>query len=342
MHARNLAQDPGVDEVVLLGRDPGRLGPALDDVRAAIALDAPASLAGAHAPAGEAADVRIGDGLDSELPALDGIVIATNTASHPELTLRAARAGVPTLVEKPLTLDLERLESLADELDRFGTPVMVAFHRRYDPAHQELRRRVRAGDAGTVRAVHGIDHDRLPLSPDYIPHSGGIWRDLLIHDFDSIPWVTGRRVTRVWATGAVLDAPVHAEHDDVDTASATLVLDSGAIADVTGLRRNGAGQDVRLEVFGSLDSFGAGLDAHTPITSTEPGGTAPEAPHEQFIERFERAFRAEIAAFVRVANGELDANLTPPRAGLDAIRIAQAAAESCRTGRPVDVTTTTQ
>jgi myo-inositol 2-dehydrogenase / D-chiro-inositol 1-dehydrogenase len=239
-------------------------------------------------------------------------------------------------VEKPLALDPTQLTALAHELDDIGTEVMVAFHRRYDPGHQRLRQHILDGDAGTLRAVTATGHDHLALSPDYIPGSGGIWLDMLIHDFDVIPWVTGQRVRSVWATGSVLDAPVHAEYGDVDSALAVLVLESGAAATVSGLRRNGAGQDARLEIFGSLDSFGAGLDARTPMTSTEPDVDPPSPPYDQFIDRFERAFRAEADAFVRLASGT-GSNLTPPRDGLVAIRIAQAAAESMRTGRAIDL-----
>jgi myo-inositol 2-dehydrogenase/D-chiro-inositol 1-dehydrogenase len=338
MHARNLAQSNGVDEVVLIGRDQTRLRAAVDQVHTAIRSDAPAALAGNLAPRGQVAAVVAGRGLDDELGTLDGVVVATHTSTHPAFALQLARAGVPSLVEKPLALEPAQLTALANQLDDTGTEVMVAFQRRYDPGHQLLRQRVLAGDAGTVRAVTATEHDHFALSPEYVPASGGIWLDMLIHDFDTIPWVTGQPVRSVWATGSVLDAPIHAEYDDVDSALAVLVLQSGAVATVSGLRRNGAGQDVRLEVFGSLGSFGAGIDSGTPMTSTEPGIEPPGPPYDQFIERFERAFRAEADAFVRLIAGK-GVNLTPPRDGLVAIRIAQAAAQSIRTGVPVDVQT---
>ncbi len=336
MHARNLAQTAGVDEVVLMGRDPARLEVAVKEVMTALQPDAPSKLAGDLAPRGPVATVTAGAGLTEELPVLAGVVVATSTSTHPAFALEIARAGVPSLVEKPLALDPDQLTALADELDDIGTEVMVAFHRRYDPGHQRLRQRVLDGDAGTLRAVTATGHDHPALSPAYIPTSGGIWLDMLIHEFDTIPWVTGERVRSVWATGTVLDAPVHAEHGDVDTALAVLVLESGAAATVSGVRRNGAGQDVRLEVFGSLGSFGAGLDSRTPMTSTEPSVDPPAPPYEEFIDRFERAFRAEADAFVRLASGAGE-NLTPPRDGLVAIRIAQAAAESIRTGSTIDL-----
>lgn len=336
MHARNLAQTEGVDEVVLLGRNPARLDDSLASLTEALTPGAPAEIAGALAGDGPAASLRIGESWDAELGDLDGVVVATTTSTHPELALGAARAGVPSLVEKPLALDLGQLERLAAQIDETGTEVMVAFHRRYDPAHQELHRLIAAGEAGAVRAVTATNHDRTRLSPDYIPVSGGIWLDLMIHDFDAIPWATGQRVKSVWATGSVLDAPAHAEHGDVDSALAVLVLESGAVATVSGLRRNDAGQDVRLQVFGSQNTFGAGLDEHAPITSTEPGVPAPSAPYVQFIDRFERAFRSEARAFVDLVAGTGE-NLTPPREGLAAIRVALAAAESLRTGERVDI-----
>ena len=278
MHARNLAQTTGVDEVVLMGRNPARLAISVDQVCAALQPDAPAELAGNLAPRGRSATVTAGGALDEELAALDGVVVATSTSTHPAFALQIARAGLPSLVEKPLALDPSQLTELADQLDDIGTEVMVAFHRRYDPGHQLLRQRILAGDAGIIRAVTATEHDHFALSPDYIPGSGGIWLDMIIHDFDTIPWVTGQRVRSVWATGSVLDAPVHAEHGDVDSAVAVLVLESGAAATVSGLRRNGAGQDARLEVFGTLNSFGAGIDERTPMTSTEPGSVRPALP----------------------------------------------------------------
>ena len=224
MHARNLAQTDGVDEVVLMGRDPARLAVAVKrGLRPRSSRTPRRSWPADLAPRGPLATVTAGAGLTEELPALDGVVVATSTSTHPAFALEIARAGVPSLVEKPLALDPDQLTALADELDDIGTEVMVAFHRRYDPGHQRLRQRILDGDAGTLRAVTATGHDHLALSPDYIPTSGGIWLDMLIHDFDTIPWVTGERVRSVWATGSVLDAPVHAEHGDVDTALAVLV-----------------------------------------------------------------------------------------------------------------------
>ncbi|RZT66476.1 myo-inositol 2-dehydrogenase/D-chiro-inositol 1-dehydrogenase [Microcella alkaliphila] len=338
MHARNIAQADGVSDVILIGRDTTKTEHAADLIRSSILDGAPVELAGEFAPTGnipariQTTTARFGAALSG----LDGIVVATSTETHPQLAIEAAEAGIPALVEKPLALDLATLEATCRRLEATGSPVMIAFHRRYDPAHRALRQRIADGEAGTVRIISATDHDRLPLDVDYIPRSGGIWRDLLIHDFDIIPWVTGQRIVSVTAHGSVLDAAAHAEHGDVDTAAALLTLESGAIATVTATRRNGAGQDVRLEVFGSDGTFGAGISDRTPVTSTEPGGNAPTEPYQQFIDRFELAFRAETDAFLRLAAGTGE-NGSPPRAGVDALRVALAAARSLETGATVTI-----
>lgn len=337
MHARNLAQDPNIDRVTVVGRDEQRLRGEVESLRASIAPGAPAELTGDHAPASAEADFEWSTAsIDQLAGRVDGLVIATPSASHPELTLQGARAGIPLLVEKPLSIDLDELNALADELDRYPTQVMVAYQRRYDPGHQRLREHVRNGDAGRLRLVRAVGHDHYPLRIEYIPKSGGMWLDMLIHDFDAIPWVTGERVVRVQAVGSVLDEPLYGELGDTDTAAAILTLASGALALASGMRRNGAGQDIRLEVFGSDNTFAAGLESRTPVTSAEPGVPGPAAPYDTFIDRFEVAFRNEVAHFVRVLRGE-DANLTPPRSGIHAVEIAEAAGRSRLLGAPVDL-----
>ncbi len=322
LHARNAGGHDDVTEVVLVGRSADRLAAAARDVRAAL-------------PAGGGAAVSVSTDLDAALAAADACVVATSTPSHAALTRRAAGAGLPVLVEKPLTLDLTELAGLVADLgDR---PVMVGYQRRYDPGYQELRRHVREGRLGTVRAAHATSHDHHPAAPSYLPASGGIWRDLVVHDLDLLPWVLDDRVVRIQATGAVLDDPVYAEHDDVDTALVQLTFASGALGTISALRGNGAGHDVRLEVFGSADSRAAGLGPSTPVTAADPGLPPPRDVPQDFAERFAAAFRNELAHFLRLARGERSANLTPPAAGLTAQRLAEAAHRSWSTGRPVDL-----
>ena len=335
MHARNLAQDPRVDEVVLIGRDESRLNSAHATVTDALEPGVGASLAGRCVPKGPPALVRATlEPLGEVLPRLDGVVVATSTITHADLALKVAESGTPLLIEKPLSLSSGDLSTLTERLEATATPIMVAFHRRYDPGYQRLRERIAAGEIGLVRIARSTNHDHYPLPLHFIPESRGIWLDLLIHDFDITPWVMGQTVTSVQAFGSVMDEREYARHGDVDTAVAVLEFDSGAMATISGTRKNGAGQDCRLEVFGSDGTLGAGFDEHMPVSSTEPEAALPESPYADYQVRFEPAFRSEIANFIRMVLGEAP-SLTPPRSGLVATRIAEAAGKSLMTGRRI-------
>ena len=152
----------------------------------------------------------------------------------------------------------------------------------------------------------------------YIAASGGIFRDLHIHDFDAIRFVTGREIVEVYADGAVRETPWFERHGDVDTAAVLLRLSGGPLAVVTGTRHDALGYDVRLEVFGTADSIVAGVDTHSPLRSVEPGSPRVEAAYRTFLDRFERAYRAELAAFVDsvLHGGESACSLHEARAAL--------------------------
>jgi myo-inositol 2-dehydrogenase/D-chiro-inositol 1-dehydrogenase len=315
MHARNAAAV--ADEVVVYDAMPGRVAAVLEEA------------------AGRAA-VRSCAGVAALVGAVDAVVVATPTPTHAELTLAAVRAGVPVLCEKPLAMELGGLRTLLEDLRPYDVPVMVGFQRRYDPAYAELRRRVAAGEAGRVHVVRSTSHDRVPPDPAFVPTSGGVWRDLLIHDFDAVAWIAGERVVEVYAAGSVLVDGVYAAYGDADTATATLRFESGALGVVTGTRRNGQGYDCRLEVFGADATLATGVDGFTPVVSLEPGAPPPDGAHDGFMGRFAGAYRSEMVHFAALARGEAD-NLTPPVAGLHALEIALACERSMAHGGPVSV-----
>lgn len=327
VHARNAAAV--ADEVLVYDATPGRAeGFVREGVYEGVRE-------GGLRPGGRTAG-RPCDSVESLLEAADALVIATPTPSHAELTLAAVRAGVPVLCEKPLTMELDRLLALIDELEPYDVPVMVGFQRRYDPAYTELRRRVAGGDTGRVHVVRSASHDRLPPDPSFVPTSGGVWRDLLIHDFDALAWIVGERVTDVYAAGSVLVDEVYAACGDADTATATLRFEGGALGVVTGTRRNGQGYDCRLEVFGADATLATGVDGRTPVVSVEPGAPGPDGTHDGFMGRFAAAYQSEMEHFAGLIRGEAD-NLTPPVAGLHALEIALACERSMAQGGPVSV-----
>ncbi|MFJ9209596.1 Gfo/Idh/MocA family oxidoreductase [Streptomyces sp. NPDC102264] len=266
---------------------------------------------------------------------LDAVVIASATASHAELISRAARAGLPAFCEKPIALDLPGTLGALGEVESAGTVLQLGFMRRFDAGYGAARELVRSGRLGRLHTVRAITSDPAPPPAAYLPLSGGLYRDCLVHDFDIMRWVTGREVVEVYATGSDAGPAMFREAGDVDTAAAVLTLDDGTLATATATRCNGAGYDVRMELAGELDQVAVGLDDRTPITSTEPKGPpAPGSPWPGFLERFAPAYEAELDAFLKVVSGELE-NPCDGREALHALRIAEACERSRRERRPV-------
>ncbi|MFE7753594.1 Gfo/Idh/MocA family oxidoreductase [Streptomyces sp. NPDC057418] len=266
---------------------------------------------------------------------VDAVVIASATAAHAELIGRAARAGLPAFCEKPIALDLPGTLGALLEVDRAGSVLQLGFMRRFDAGYAAARAAVRSGALGRLHTVRAVTSDPAPPPAAYLPLSGGLFRDCLVHDFDILRWVTGREVTEVYATGSDAGPPIFRAAGDVDTAAALLTLDDGTLATATATRCNGAGYDVRMELAGERDQIAVGLDDRTPLTSAEPQGPpVPDEPWPGFLERFAPAYEAELDAFVRVVRGEA-ANPCDGREALHALRIAEACELSRTERRPV-------
>jgi myo-inositol 2-dehydrogenase/D-chiro-inositol 1-dehydrogenase len=267
---------------------------------------------------------------------VDALVIATSTAGHVPMLELAARAGLPAFCEKPVALDLSTLDALIEDVERAGIRVQVGFQRRFDAGYRAARDTVATGALGTLLTLRAATHDPAPPSREYIASSGGIFRDLHIHDFDAIRFVTGEEVAEVYADGAIRESAWFRESSDVDTAAAVLRLSGGALAVLTGTRHDPLGYDVRLEVFGTRDSIGVGIDDRSPLRSVEPGA-APAGPgYRNFLERFEAAYRTELEAFVTTVRtaGPSACTLAEARA---ALVVALAADRSRAERRPVPI-----
>ncbi|MBX9359704.1 Gfo/Idh/MocA family oxidoreductase [Streptomyces sp. WAC04114] len=266
---------------------------------------------------------------------VDAVVITTNTSAHAELIGRAARSGLPVFCEKPIALDLPGSLAAIAEVEAAGTVLQMGFQRRFDAGYTGAREAVRSGRLGRLHTVRALTSDQQPPDAAWLPLSGGLYRDTLIHDFDVLRWVTGREVTDVYAAGSDAGPRMFREAGDVDTAAALLTLDDGTLATLTATRMNGAGYDVRMELAGERDQIVVGLDDRTPIASTEPTGPpAADKPWTGFLERFGPAYAAELNAFVEVVRGER-ANPCDGREALQALRIAEACELSRRERRPV-------
>jgi myo-inositol 2-dehydrogenase/D-chiro-inositol 1-dehydrogenase len=312
LHSRLLMATPGVNDVIVADADTDRAATLAAEVGATAAASIEAALDGA-----------------------DAVVIAAATNAHAPLIRNAIERGLPTFCEKPLANDLATTLEVAAEIERSGIPFQLGFQRRFDPGYGEARRMVASGELGTLYAVRLAGHDPQPPHEAYIPTSGGLFRDFSIHDFDILRWMTGTEVVEVYADGAVRGFPVFAKYGDVDTAVATLRLADGALAGVDVARHDPRGYDIRAELFGSLDSISVGLGPRTPMRSVEPGVPAPAGPAwVDFVDRFEGAYAAELAEFVRVAQGQAESRCTA-RDGVAALRIAEAASRSLAEHRPV-------
>ena len=311
---------------------------ALPEVESLVIADVDAGLARTVAESLEPGGVQAADSVEGALSAgLDGVVIAAATSAHAELIHLALDAKLPVFCEKPVAPDVAGTREVITHVAAAGAPLHVGFQRRFDAGYRALRQAVQSGELGWVHTLRGCTSDAAPPHAAYIPTSGGIFRDCAVHDFDAIRWVTGREVTEVYAAGANKGEAFFAEAGDVDTASAVLTLDDGALASVTCTRYNGAGYDVRLEVCGSTDSMSAGLDDKTPLRSAEPGVTWPSAdPYQAFMDRFRDAYVAELKAFTALAAGRIDSPCTAEEA-LQALLIAEAADLSRRERRPVAI-----
>ena len=267
----------------------------------------------------------------------DALVVSTATADHAPLVVEGARRGVPMLCEKPVALTIEETERAVAAADDAGVPLQLSFQRRFDPGWRAAKRLHDDGSLGELYVIRIASHDHEPSPPEYVPTSGGIFRDLHVHDFDIVRWFTGREVERVFAVGDVRAWERFGEHGDVDVAAVTLVLDDGLPVLVSGTRHDPRGYDFRAEIFGSQDSVAVGLGERTPLRSVEPGaGPPPSEPYTGFLDRFARAFDAEMKAFVALVRGEIE-NPCPARESLPALRVALACDRSLAEGRPVAV-----
>ena len=267
---------------------------------------------------------------------VDGLVIATSTPSHAPLLQLAAASATAAFCEKPVALDLATLDRVREAVDRAGIVVQVGFQRRFDAGYRAAHEAVANGSVGSVLAMRAATHDRVPPPAEYIAASGGIFCDLHIHDFDAIRFVSGEEITQVYADGAGIDAPWVDELDDVDVAAAILRLSGGGLVIVSGTRRDPLGYDVRLEVFGTGDSIVVGQDARSPIRSVEPEAKPPGTTYRDFWDRFEPAYRSELAAFVETVRTGA-ASPCPLGEARSALAIALAADLSRVERRPVSI-----
>lgn len=268
---------------------------------------------------------------------VDAVLIATPTDTHADLIQRAARAGKAIFCEKPIDLDVERVRACLQVVEETGTHLMVGFNRRFDPNFAAARAQIDAGAIGDVEMVTIISRDPGPPPPSYLERSGGMFKDMTIHDFDMARFLLGEEPVSVSATGSVLVDQAIAEVPDIDSAAVTLVTASGRMAQISNSRRSGYGYDQRIEVLGSAGMVRADNIHETTTEVAGPSGFRRDPLMEFFLERYQRSYEAEITTFARTA---LDGGSPNPSGadGLQALILAEAAERSRVERRVVEVT----
>lgn len=267
-------------------------------------------------------------------PSIDAVLIATSTDTHSELIERATAAGKAVLCEKPVDLSLARALACQKTVAEHGKPVMIGFNRRFDPNFAALKAAADRGEIGKTELLSITSFDPAPPPIAYIKVSGGIFRDMMIHDFDMANFLMGGPPVAVSATGSSIVDPAIGAAGDFDTAVVTLSYADGRIAVIKNSRRAVYGYDQRVEILGSQGLLQAqNMLENTVVKSTSAGVTGAK-PTYFFLERYMPSYAAEWAAFVEAVNGGRPVAVTL-NDGVLALAMAEAATLSAQSGKPV-------
>jgi myo-inositol 2-dehydrogenase/D-chiro-inositol 1-dehydrogenase len=264
------------------------------------------------------------------------VLIASSTDTHARLAIAAARAGKAIFCEKPIDLSLSKVDACLEEVEKAGVPMFVGFNRRFDPSFAALKRRLDAGEVGAVEQVVISSRDPGPPPLAYVKVSGGMFRDMTIHDFDMARWLLGEEPVEVFAMGECLVDRKIGAAGDIDSAMVLLRTASDKMCHINNSRRAAYGYDQRIEVAGAKGMLRAQNIGETTIQHFGPKGTVSDRPLDFFLERYADAYRAEMSAFLNSLK-ERKPMPVGARDGRLALVIAEAALKSHRTGQPVKI-----
>ena len=267
---------------------------------------------------------------------VDAIVIGTPTHTHINLMLRAVRQGKAVLCEKPIDLDMAKSLAAVAEVERLNGRVMLAFNRRFESTFAQMRAAIDAGDIGEVRQVIISSRDPGLAPEDYIQHSGGIFRDMTIHDLDIGRWLLGEEPVELTAIASrLIDPALMEKYHDYDTAMVQMQTASGKQCHINNCRQAVYGYDQRIEVFGSAGMLQ--MDNLRPTTIRRWNQDATDAREPLlnfFLERYQQAYKSELDAYIDALVHKKPMPITV-QDGLKALQLADAAVESVKTGRAV-------
>jgi len=293
-----------------------------------VSAPAAAELAQRHGAQVASADTALKDA------AVKAVVIASSTDTHAELIMRSAAAGKAMFCEKPVDLALERAHACVDAVEKAGVLCMIGFQRRFDPTFAALKKRLDAGEIGDPEMLIITSRDPAPPPVSYIKVSGGIFKDMLIHDFDVFRWILGDEARSVHATGSCLVQKEIGEAGDVDSTAVTIRTRAGRLCQINTTRRAAYGYDQRFEVLGAKGQLQAGNHRPTEVVAHTTASVSRDKPEFFFLERYRVAYALEIAHFFEALarGGPVRTTLQD---GVKALELADAATRSWREDRVV-------
>jgi len=288
-------------------------------------------LAGQYGADAVSVDTIIGD------PSIDAVLIASSTNTHADLIEAATRAGKAVMCEKPVDLSLERARTCLKNAQSTNLPVMIGFNRRFDPNFVSLKNALVAGEIGKTELLSITSFDPEPPPVDYIKVSGGLFRDMMIHDFDMTNFLFDELPETVFAAGSsIVDSDI-GKAGDIDTALVTLQFSDGRLAVIKNSRRAVYGYDQRVEILGADGLLAANNMLENTVVKSTANGVSSAKPTYFFLERYMPAYEAEWSAFVEAIRDDkaLPVSLSD---GVAALTMAEAAAQSLQSGSPVRIT----
>jgi myo-inositol 2-dehydrogenase/D-chiro-inositol 1-dehydrogenase len=269
-------------------------------------------------------------------PSIGAIVICSSTDTHADYIIAAAAAGKHIFCEKPIDLSVPKVKTALEAVKKAGVQLQVGFNRRFDHNFKQVRDLALAGEVGQVHVVKVTSRDPAPPPPAYVAVSGGIFIDMMIHDFDMARFQAGSEVTEVYAVGSVLVDPEIGKAGDVDTAIVSLKFANGAIGVIDNSRKAVYGYDQRVEVFGSKGAAVAQNDTPSTTVLYNEKGVTGDKPLYFFLERYKQAFIDEMDSFVDAVANNKPVPVTGED-GLEDLYVALAATKSLKEQRPVKI-----
>ena len=267
-------------------------------------------------------------------PSVDVVAITSPTDTHSELITRAAAAGKHIFCEKPIDLSVPRATACAEAVRAAGVACMIGFQRRFDPTFNEAKERLARGEIGTPEMLVITSRDPGAPPAHYLQASGGIFRDMLIHDFDVFRWILGDEAAWISATGSCLVDPEIAAVGDIDTTAVTIRTKSGRLCQINTSRRAAYGYDQRFEVLGSTGLLACGNHRPTEVLQMDAGGVRTDKPEHFFLQRYREAYRLEVAHFFECLQSGAPFRTTVED-GVAAQKLADAATQSWKSGQAV-------